>query len=633
MKVYFSLIVCLLIAIIAVACSSPTPTAEPELPSLPTPDVPPISDIDAALERWQDSGLTQYYAESEQLTQDENWKIRIIVSDGLIRTAQRIELDSDGKWGEPFSIPRDEAQDYTVESIFQRIRNDALGEGSAPLNMKAIFDQSLGYPIVVNAEALPSYNEEGNLVLNRQHSYDIVMEVKPLLEDTYGANQEPIYSFIRGGGPEAWCDNLRILPDSTSIYADDCRNDFLRLEVPDSLLARLDDLRSSFLNLDDLRSENEQFERLIIVGTGEGIPEDSTREKAWELADELHGFLSQPIGLGLVLSYIYDGELVGFDVFNKTTLPSQLPTSGDLLGARHKIDGTLMAISDEMGFSVLNTQSQQRTHFLSPPESGYYMPRALSNTDRLLISSVPEKEDEPIQHGWVSLEDQIFFNLPAPDEDSGYGCDTGTAWSPEADNVAITGLGYGESCNISPGLTVADLTRGTAQTIIAPLIDTGQGDESTQPAGAYTPAWSPDGTWIAFGLDQDATDVLTFPTRLYRVHPDGTNLTPLTNNTQGKATHPVWAPDDSLYYGLSGEGADQDGLYHYLPADNAHVLLIPGSGIHPLSISPDGEFLLYEQDQALKIWQFRLGETIAEIKGQEDIQPLFVGWLLTENER
>jgi hypothetical protein len=84
---------------------------------------------------------------------------------------------------------------------------------------------------------------------------------------------------------------------------------------------------------------------------------------------------------------------------------------------------------------------------------------------------------------------------------------------------------------------------------------------------------------------------------------------------------------------LSGEGADQDGLYHYLPADNAHVLLIPGSGIHPLSISPDGEFLLYEQDLALKIWQFRLGETIAEIEGQEDIHPLFVGWLLTENER
>jgi WD40 repeat protein len=625
--------VSLLLAILAVACSSPTPTAEPELPSLPTPEVPPISEIDDAIERWKNSNLTDYFAESEERDQDELWKIRILVTDGLIRSAQRVELDGDGQWGEPFSIPRDEAREYTVESVFQRIRDDALGKGSAPLNMKVIFDQTLGYPILVSAEPLPSYNDEGHLVLNRQHSYDLTMEVKALLENTYGANQQPIYSLIRGGGPEAWCDNLRILSDSTSIYADDCRNDFLRLEVPESLLARLDDLRSSFTSLEDLRSDGEQFERLIIVGTGEGIPDDLTLENAWDLSDELHEFLSQRIGLGIVLSYIYDGELVGFEVYNKISLPSQLPTSGDLLGARHTLDGILLAISDDLGFSVLNIQTQQKTHFLSPLESGYYMPRTLSITSRLLISSVTENDSDPIQHGWVSLKDQTFNELPIPEDASGYGCDTGAAWSPDASKVAITGLGYGEPCNISPGLTVAELSLGTAQTSVSPMIDTGEGDESTVIAGAYTPTWSPDGTWIAFGLDQDATDEFTFPTRLYRVHPDGTNLTPLTSNIQGKATHPVWAQDDSLYYGLSGEGADQDGLYHYLPAENTHVLLISGSGIHPLSISPDGEFLLYEQDQVLKIWQFRLGETIAEIEGEEDIHPIFVGWLLTENER
>jgi hypothetical protein len=632
-KIHFSLIVSLVIAILVVACSSPTPTEEPELPSLPTPEVPSITEIDAAIERWENSDLTKYYAESEERNQDEHWKVRILVTDGLIRSAQRVELDGDGHWGEPFSIPRDEAQEYTIESQFQRIRDDALGMGSAPLNMKAVFDQSLGYPLLVSAEALPSYNEEGNLILNRQHSYDLTMEVKSLLEDTFGANQQPIFSYIRGGGPEAWCDNLRILPDNTSIFADDCRNDFLRFEVPESLLARLDELRSSFNNLDDLRADGEQFERLIIVGTGEGLPDDATLEEAWGLSIELHEFLSQSIGLGLMLSYIYDGTLVGFDVFNKSSLPSQLPTSGDLLGARHTLDGILLAISDDMGFSILNTQSQQQTHFLSPPESGYYLPGTLSSTDRLLISSLPEDDSDPIQHGWVSLEDQIFQDLPLPEDSSGYGCDTGAAWSPEASEVALTGLGYGEPCNINPGLTVADLALGTAQTILAPMMDTGEGDESTVIAGAYTPAWSPDGTWIAFGLDQDATDVFTFPTRLYRIHPDGSNLTPLTNNTQGKATHPVWAQDDSLYYGLSGEGADLDGLYHYLPAENTHIFLIPGSGIHPLSISPDGEFLLYEQDQTLKIWQFRLGETVAEIEGQEDIHPIFVGWLFTENER
>jgi len=95
----------------------------------------------------------------------------------------------------------------------------------------------------------------------------------------------------------------------------------------------------------------------------------------------------------------------------------------------------------------------------------------------------------------------------------------------------------------------------------------------------------------------------------------------------------VWVQDGSLYYGLSGEGEELDGLYQYLPGENSHVLHIPGNGIYPLSISPDGEFLLYKQDQQLKIWQLRVKDTIVEINGNEDRNPIFIGWLLTENER
>jgi Tol biopolymer transport system component len=124
---------------------------------------------------------------------------------------------------------------------------------------------------------------------------------------------------------------------------------------------------------------------------------------------------------------------------------------------------------------------------------------------------------------------------------------------------------------------------------------------------------------------------LVFPTRLYSVHPDGSNLTPLTNNTQGKATNPIWAEDGTLFYGQTGVSADLDGLYQYLPTENNHTLLIPGSEIHPLSISPDGEFLLFEQDHIFKIWQFRLQEVIAEISNEEDSQPTFVGWILTSD--
>jgi hypothetical protein len=623
----------LLLIVFASACTSSTPTLEAEKPPLPTPDVPPITEIDAAIELWEKSNSTRYFMEVEERNQDEQWKIRLQVVDDRIRTAQRVELDSEGNWGEPFSISLDEAQAYTVDSILQRIREDVLGRGPALVNLLVTINQSLGYPIAVHAEALPSYNEEGNLDLNRQHSYDLTMRVQALMEDTYGVGQEMIYSLTRSGGLDAWCDNLRIFSDGYSVYADDCRNGFLRMVVPESRMAKLEELRSSFASTDDLRIENDQVQRLIILGTGEGTPDASTLKTAWEISDELHDILSKPIGLGLVLSYTQNGKLIGFDVFNKTWLPAQLPTDGDLRGALLTPDGALLAYSDNAGLSIRDIQSQQIELLLPSPESGHYLPRSWANSDLLLVSLIPESDSEPIQHGWISLEDKEWEELPSPDGISGYGCDTGASWSPDGDIVAITGLEYGTPCNTSPGLSVANISSGTAQLLVAPMVNTGENNGDTLIAGAYTPAWSPDGTWIAVGLDQDATDPLSFPTRLYRVHPDGSNLTPLTNNTQGNATHPIWAEDSTLFYGLTGAGADLDGLYQYLPTENTHTLLIPGSGILPLSISPDGEFLLYEQDRVFKIWQFRLQEIIAEISGEEDSHPTFVGWILINDEQ
>ena len=606
---------------------------EVELPSLPTPDVPPLTEIDAAIERWQDSNTTDYFIETNERNQEEQWMIRLVIADNIIRSAQRLDLDADGNWGEPYSISREEAQAYTVESIFQRIREDAAGRGPSLYNMIAAFDDSLGYPLYTHAEALPSYTDENTLELNRQHSYDLAAEVKTLLEDNFSADHEPMYTLIRSDGPEAWCDILRIFPDGSSIYADDCRNEFWQIPIPESRLALLDELRSSFASLDDLRTDNGQSQRLIIAGTGFGTPDPDALEGAWQLSTELHQLLSKPIGLGLVMSYIYDGNFFGFDVFNKLTLPSQLARTGDVRGAVLTPAGDVLAFSDDDGLNVFDLQKQSKTQLLPPPEDGYYLPRTWSNTGRLMVSHYPESEDEPIRHGLITLEDGTWNDLPTPEGVRGYGCDTGQDWSPEGDELAVTGLGYGEPCNTSPGLTIIDVSSNTAQAIVAPTITSIEQESGTLIAGAHTPAWSPDGTWIAFGLDQDITEAGTFPTRLYRVHPDGSNLTPLTSNSQGQATHPVWAQDGSLYYGLSGAGADLDGLYNYLPAENTHKLLLPGAGVHPLSISPDGEFLLYEQDQVLRIWQVRLLETVAEVIGEEEIHPSFSGWITIERDR
>jgi len=632
-KSYQKLLALFLVVVFAVACSEPTPTAEPELPPLPTPDVPPISEIDSAIERWETSETTRYFAEVDERNQDERWKIRLLIADNLIRSAQRLDQDIEGNWKEPVSISTEEAQAYTVDSVLQRIRDDALGNGPALVNMTAVFSDTLGYPLAVITEALPTYTEEGTLVLNRQYSYDLTMEVNNLMEDTFGMDQQPIFTLIRSGGPQAWCDNLRIFSDGSSVYVDDCRDEILQMTTPESRLGILDELRTSFGSLDDLRMKDDLTRRLIIVGSGNGTPDASTLEQAWLVGEELHEILSEPIGLGLVMSYIYNGELFGFDVFNKISLPSLLSSSGEIRAAVLTPDGKFLAYSDDSGLNVFNTQDQVSNLVLTTPDEGYYLPRAWSNTDRLWVSIISDSDNLPIQHGWLSLEGNTLQALPTPGGIDSYGCDTGVTWSPTGNEIAITGLEYGDPCNSSPGLTIADLSSRSAQTIIAPTINSGEEDGGTLIAGAHTPAWSPDGTWIAFGLDQDATEALTFPTRLYRVHPDGSNLTPLTSNAQGKATHPVWAQDGSLFYGLSGADAELNGLYQYLPDDNTHILLLPGTGIHPLSISPDGEYLLFEQDQVLRIWQFRLQETIAEIAGQEGSIPSFTGWIFVARDR
>jgi hypothetical protein len=120
----------------------------------------------------------------------------------------------------------------------------------------------------VHAEALPSYNEEGKLVLNRRYSYDLAIQAKALLEDTLGVGKEMLYSHRRSGGPQAWCDNLRIFAGGTSVYTDDCRDQVTQQNVPASFQQDLEELRASFASLDDLRQAEGGDERLIVLGTG-----------------------------------------------------------------------------------------------------------------------------------------------------------------------------------------------------------------------------------------------------------------------------------------------------------------------------------------------------------------------------
>ncbi|MCB0158294.1 MAG: PD40 domain-containing protein, partial [Caldilineaceae bacterium] len=55
----------------------------------------------------------------------------------------------------------------------------------------------------------------------------------------------------------------------------------------------------------------------------------------------------------------------------------------------------------------------------------------------------------------------------------------------------------------------------------------------------YDPAWSPDGTWIAY-VGKDLLDE-----EIYRVNLDGSVVTQLTFNDWESDKHPTWSPDGS----------------------------------------------------------------------------------------
>ena len=97
------------------------------------------------------------------------------------------------------------------------------------------------------------------------------------------------------------------------------------------------------------------------------------------------------------------------------------------------------------------------------------------------------------------------------------------AWSPDGSELAVTLFN-------EPGPTQIALVPlgSTAHQLSRVLTDLA--------GGALDPTWTPDGSWLAFaGRTAEAVEI-------YAVQPDGTSLTPLTNDG-ALARSPAWSPD------------------------------------------------------------------------------------------
>jgi TolB protein len=159
------------------------------------------------------------------------------------------------------------------------------------------------------------------------------------------------------------------------------------------------------------------------------------------------------------------------------------------------------------------------------------------------------------------------------------------AWSPDGTRVA-----YVSFENKKPVVYVQNLVT-RQRTVVANF----KGSNSA-------PSWSPDGTRIAIALARNGL------TQVYTVNADGSNLQRLTN-TDGIDTEPQYAPDGQwIYFTSDRSGGPQ---IYKMPASGGNAQRVTFNGSYNISprIAPDGKTLAYisRRDGRFQLYVLDLG--------------------------
>jgi serine/threonine-protein kinase len=149
-------------------------------------------------------------------------------------------------------------------------------------------------------------------------------------------------------------------------------------------------------------------------------------------------------------------------------------------------------------------------------------------------------------------------------------------------------------------LVYASTSAGDRRSRVYTLNTVATAGESTEPRSTrygQSPAWSPDGNWIAYnGIDDEGQQA-----GLWLMRPDGSDARPLTDRASDM--RPAWLPDGSAIVFMSRDRDTNWELYRLDLADGAVTRLTADPAQDGLpAVSPDGEYVAFASDRG-GVWR------------------------------